>query len=123
MAESNPLYSAEAFAYKGEVSIESIPKMHAMTIGGLCVFLDIVEDTWRDYRGNKGEGFSGVCAQVEGVIRAQKFTGAAAGLLNHAIIARDLGLVDTKDLTSDGEKLPAGGSVIVYLPAKEALEG
>jgi hypothetical protein len=96
--------------------------MRAMTIGGLCIFLDIDENTWRDYRNNKDGTFSRVCGQAEQVIREQKFTGAAAGLLNHAIIARDLGLVDKKDLTSGGEALPAGNSVVIVLPGKEAIE-
>ena len=96
-----------------------------MTIGCLCLFLDITYEGWLQYRDDKKDdpGFFKVCQAAEQTIREQKFMGAAAGFFNHAIIARDLGLVDKKDLTSDGEKLPAGGSVIVYLPAKEALEG
>ena len=101
----HPLLEAQAFAYQGEITENTLPKMRAMTIGGLCIFLDIAHVTWIDYRTNKGGGFSKVCGQAEQVIREQKFTGAAAGLLNHAIIARDLGLVDKKDVTSNGESI------------------
>jgi hypothetical protein len=65
--------------------------MRAMTINGLCLFLCITHDAWSEYR--KRPEFTGVCASIEQAIREQKFTGAAAGLFNHAIIARDLGLV------------------------------
>ena len=66
--------------------------MRAMTIGGLCIFLDCTVETWMDYR--KKEGFSSVMRQIETVMSSQKLTGAAADLLNANIIARELGMVD-----------------------------
>ena len=95
--EANPLWEAKAFAYQGAVTVEKLPKMRAMTIGSLCMFLDISKPAWDDYRAK--EGFSSVCAAVENAIREQKFGGAAADLLNPAIIARDLGLVDKQEHT------------------------
>lgn len=121
--EDHPFQEQNAAAFKGDVTKYNLTKQRPMTIGCLCLFLDIEFVTWCDYRNNKGNAFSYICQAAEQTIREQKFMGAAAGFFNHAIIARDLGLVDKKDLTSDGEKLPAGGSVVVYLPAKEALEG
>lgn len=106
----------------GEVVTHDLPHMMAMTIKGLCIFLDINENTWREYKNNKNADFTRVCQYVEGVIYHQKFTGAAAGLLNHAIIARDLGLVERQDVTSAGKELPAGNSVVIVLPGKEAIE-
>ena len=91
--EDNPLYEVKPFAYQGKVIQEKVPKMRAMTMMGLCNFLDIGESTWDEYR--KREGFTEVCTQVERYLRQQKFEGASADLLNHAIIARDLGLADT----------------------------
>lgn len=95
--EANPLYEAKAFAYQGEVTVSELPKMRAMTIGGLCLFLDIDESTWFDWRTK--EAFSEVVSRVERVIRDQKFAGAAADLLNPNIIARDLGLADKQELS------------------------
>lgn len=98
--EANPLYEAKLTSYQGANTIESLPKMRAMTIDGLCLFLDIDQTTWRDY-GAK-EDFSRVVSQAENVIRSQKFAGAAADLLNPNIIARDLGLRDKQDLEHSG---------------------
>lgn len=99
--EDNPLWESKPFAYQGEVTIAALPKMRAMTIGGLCLFLDIDQTTWADYRGR--EDFSLVTTRVEATIRAQKFEGASADLLNPNIIARDLGLADKSELTgADG---------------------
>lgn len=102
--EQNPLYEGKAFSYEGKVTIASVPKMRAMTISGLCIFLDIGRRSWDEYR--KRQEYLPVCEAVEEVIRQQKFEGASAGLLNHAIIARDLGLVDKSELTgANGDPL------------------
>ena len=103
----NPLYEAKAFAYQGEVAVKDLPKMRAMTIGGLCMFLDIDETTWRDWREGRPD-LSTVITRAEGVIRRQKFEGAAAELLNPNIIARDIGLSDKQSHEHSG---PDGGAI------------
>ena len=92
--ESHPLWETKLFSYQGEISEGVIPKMRAMTIDGLCLFLDITYETWRTWRNENG--FSEVVSRAERVIRDQKFSGAAAELLNANIIARDLGLSSDK---------------------------
>ena len=96
--DRNPLYEARPFAYQGEVKIENVAKMRAMTIGGLCIFLDIARRTWDGYR--QREDFVPVTTRVDEIIRTQKFEGAAADLLNPNIIARDLGLADKSELSA-----------------------
>lgn len=93
--EANPLQESQAFAYQGDVKLQELPKMRAMTIGGLCIFLDISQQAWGEYR--KREGFGEVVTRVEEIIRTQKFEGASAGLLNPNIIARDLGLAEKQE--------------------------
>lgn len=104
--EANPLYEAQAFAYQGTVKQEALPKLRAMTLGGLCIFLDIDRKTWADYAARKD--FIPVTTRVEEIIRDQKFAGAAAGLLNANIIARDLGLADKQEHGG-----PDGGPIAV----------
>ena len=101
--EENPLAEEKLFSYQGEIVRGTISKMRAMTIDGLCVFLDICETTWTNYRQN--DDFMRVTEQVDKIIRSQKFQGAAADLLNANIIARDLGLRDKSDtdITSGGK--------------------
>lgn len=102
--EANPLHEAQAFAYQGAVKIEPVAKMRAMTVSGLCIFLDISQEAFGDYR--KREGFSEVTRRADEIIRTQKFEGASAGLLNPSIIARDLGLADKSELSG-----PNGGPI------------
>lgn len=103
--ESNPLQEEKIFHNAGEITRTTIAKMRAMTIKGLCLYLGICEKTWFNYR--EKEDFLQVITRAEAIIYTQKFEGAAAEFLNSNIIARDLGLKDSKDLTSsDGSMSP-----------------
>ncbi len=100
--EDNPLWEHKVTQYQGDVIEMKIPKLRAMTIGGLCLYLGISTETWCQYR--KKDNFSDICGQVDEVIRLQKFTGAAADQLNPSIIARDLGLADKTEITTQTTK-------------------
>lgn len=100
--DKHPLYEARPFAYQGDVTIKKVAKMRAMTLTGLCIFLDISRRSWDDYEAR--EGFLPVTTRVSEIIRTQKFEGASADLLNPNIIARDLGLADKSELSGPGGK-------------------
>lgn len=94
--ESNPHYEDKLVTFQGVATHEPVAKMRAMTLGGLCVFLDITETTWHEWRKSRKD-LSDIITRVDQVMRTQKFEGAAADLLNPNIIARDLGLVDKQE--------------------------
>lgn len=96
----NPLIEDKVSFFQGVATHEPMHKMQAMTLQGLCIFLDIERVTWRDY--SSKQDFSSVTTRVEEIIYHQKFTGAAADLLNPNIIARDLGLAEKVQQTNDG---------------------
>lgn len=98
--EANPLQAAESVKFQGQGRLMAVPKMRAMSISGLCVFLGIATKTWHNYANN--EAFLHVTSRVSEIMRSQKFEGAAAEMLNPNIIARDLGLADKKELTGAG---------------------
>jgi hypothetical protein len=98
--EANPLWEVKSYMYQGAPVQDQIPKMRAMTIFGLCGFLDISKTCWDEYKVR--EGFGSVTTRVEEIIKRQKFEGAAAEFLNPNIIARDLGLADKSELTGKG---------------------
>ncbi len=106
--EDNPLQAADLVKFQGEAKISMIPKMRAMTMGGLYNFLDIARQTWTDYSTKKD--FSTITTRVESLIRQQKLEGAAADMLNPSIIAREIGLADVSKVdhqSSDGSMTPA----------------
>ncbi|TET59599.1 MAG: DNA-packaging protein [Candidatus Stahlbacteria bacterium] len=110
--EENPLKEEKLFSFQGETHTGEINKIRAMTIGGLCIFLGVSRDTWKNYK--KKKDFLVVTSEVEEIIKSQKFEGAAADLLNANIIARDLGLKEKTELTGENGK-PV--SVGFYLPS------
>ena len=94
-AQGTPLEEEKLFAFQGEVVKDKVQLMRPFTIGALCLFLDIGKNAMSEY--GKRPDFVGVVAQIKETIYEQKFSGAAAGLLNSNIIARDLGLKDRTD--------------------------
>jgi hypothetical protein len=104
--DANPLYEAKLVSFQGVSTLESVPKLRAMTIAALCMYIGINRDTWDEWKRSRPD-FSEVMTWAEDAIYQQKFTGASADLLNANIIARDLGLADKRDLSSkDGSMSP-----------------
>ena len=120
--KENPLCESKPFSSQGEVIYGDVLKMRAMTQEGLCVFLNVSVSTWHNYKA-KPE-YLEVTKHIESIMREQKFSGAAAGLLNPNIIARDLGLKDASEVdhkSSDGSM--ATHSPEDYAKAQAALKG
>ena len=96
--EDNPLKESKLVSFQGDSKLEQIPKMQAATQAGLCLYLGIHEQSWREWRENRAD-LSEVIKNTDMAIRNQKFVGAAADLLNANIISRDLGLADRNEHT------------------------
>lgn len=76
----------------------SIPTQRPYTLQGLFIFLNISAETFDNYSKQPGyETHFEICTHIREIIYNQKFEGAAVGAFNHAIIARDLGLVDKQE--------------------------
>lgn len=103
--DANPLYEDRLVTFQGFARHEPAAKMRAMTLAGLCLFLDVNRDTWDNWKKHRPD-LSEVVTRVEWVVYSQKFAGAAADLLNANIIARDLGLADKGEISG-----PNGGPI------------
>ena len=117
--EANPLYKDQLVTFQGSATHEPVSQMRAMSLHGLCMFLDISRGLWNQWRTTRPD-FLEVIDMVEGAIFRQKFEGASADLLNASIIARDLGLADKKDVTTDGK--PLLGAITINMTPQEAAE-
>lgn len=127
--EDNPLIEVKSYQFQGEPFQDKIPKMRAMTIEGFCLFCGANRkylfqfESEIDTTTEEGQGFSNVINEIKEIIRLQKFTGAAADLLNANIISRDLGLADKTDLTSsDGSMTPRPVSITAIDPTEAAKQ-
>ncbi len=114
-AEDNPIISKELVKFQLESTLVEVPKMRAMTLAGLYRFVGLSESTFLNYE--KVPEYKDTIDLIRGVIFEQKFTGAAAGELNQAIIARELNLADKKDHTSsDGSMTPRPTKIELVAP-------
>lgn len=90
--DDNPLWEHKVAQFQGAPVAMEVPKMRAMTLSGLVIFLDITRDCWTKWK--KDKEFQLTVEKVECIIRDQKFAGAAADLFNANIISRDIGLTE-----------------------------
>lgn len=91
------------------------------TLTGLCIYLGCNSAYFRQFKASisgKEEGFSTIIENIEQIIYTQKFEGAAVGAFNANIIARDLGLKENMDVTSEGQAI-AGFN---YLPPADGQD-
>lgn len=87
-----------------------IPTVIPYTMEGLCGYLDCnkayfshFEAAIADKDDQQSKDFSNVITRIRETLYQQKFTGASVGAFNASIIARDLGLTDKQDLTTNGK--------------------
>lgn len=99
--DANPLMESKLVSFQGESTIEQVPKMKAGTITGACLWIGIHLHTWKEWKIHRQELCS-VIQYAERTLFERKFNGASAGLLNAAIIIRDLGLVDKTEVSGPG---------------------
>ena len=94
--DENPLWEMKVF---GTGLKAKLPHPRAMTLRGLTAHIGIGRRTWDDYRAR--DEFKEICEIAEDIMFDQKFAGAAAGLFNANIIARDLGLSDKSEVDTN----------------------
>lgn len=75
------------------------------TLAGLCIYVGASRSWWNEFKKTANADFLEVISLIDEMIYNQKFEGATAGVFNANIISRDLGLVDKKDMTTDGEPI------------------
>lgn len=97
--KENPLYGQKV------VDKELVPeaRMRAMTEVAFCLWAGVHKETFRLWKlGAVEEGYMQDAAIIiADCIYQQKFSGAAADMLNANIISRDLGLADKREVKTD----------------------
>ena len=103
--DDNPI---EAYDNKGTKNVNLVKFKRPYTLKGFCLYCDATEHWYDNYK--KGlkktdKDFLYICRKIEEIIYNQKFDGAAIGIFNANIIARDLGLSDKSEVKVDGVKI------------------
>ncbi len=101
-ADRNHLEQIEIFSTKAGIVTGRKPLKRVYTVEGLCVHIGITARSWFKWKSPNHPNYRGDLAEVieyvEAIIYEQKFTGAAVGLFNASLIARDLGLADKQEI-------------------------
>lgn len=90
----NPLVKAKAFG-TGLVMQEKVKRYP--TVAGCAIFIGVAPRTWRDWK-KPDHPLQETVLWAEGMMRQIKLEGAAAGIFNSVIVARDLGLKDKSEV-------------------------
>ena len=100
--DENPILKTD---FKGKDSeMVKYDLQRPYTWQGLYVFLGVCNLE----RYKKIDEFVNIFTHIGNIIYNQKFDGATVGIFNHAIIARDLGLTDKTDITTNGKEINIG---------------
>jgi hypothetical protein len=89
-----------------------VPNETPYTWTGLYLFLDIDHKTWDSYEAR--EDFIPICTRVRHIIFTQKFEGAAVGAFNAGLIAKELGMIEKKDVTTGGHPITDNKHEVVF---------
>ena len=128
--DDNPWMKREAIKSGDRAGvIISIPTERPYTLQGLTSYLhtnkgyfDDFEKSLKDKTDEISKDFSVIVTRIREIIYQQKFEGAAIGAFNANIIARDLGLTDKKDHTSNGETIQTPARVLTKAEVKDLLQ-
>ena len=127
--EDNPIEAADN---KGTKNVNVVKFKRPFTIKGFCLYCDASEHWYNEYKGaldpKENKDFLDVCHKIELIIYSQKFDGAAIGIFNANIIARDLGLTDKSEIKTNGPIFAGKVKINVTSPdnakkLKEFLDG
>jgi hypothetical protein len=115
-AIDNPIVTQKTFHASGLITKANEFHERPFKITEMCNFIGLDYSNYTRYR--KEEAYKSTCDTIDTIIYNQKFDGAAVGKFNQNIIARDLGLVDKKDLSStDGSMTPKESTTTVVTGA------
>lgn len=97
-----------------------VPTDRPLTLQGFAAHIGVTHHTLNNYARAKGyKAYFLISKRIRDIIYAQKFEGAAAGIFNHSIIERDLGLVDK---SSHDVKMPSLAFTVASKKQQKAIE-
>jgi len=88
---------------KGTKNVNEVEFKRPYTLQGLCLYLDVntiyfnrFEEERKSENTKEANDFCKIITRIRETIYNQKFEGAAIGIFQHNIIARDLGLIEKR---------------------------
>jgi len=97
----NPMQEEQIVKYKEHYEKVNISKLRVYTLAGLCNFIDIAINTFRNYEQNKD--YMPFITRIRQTIYQQKFEGASSGFFKENLIIRDLGIKDAQEISYNNQ--------------------
>lgn len=97
--EDNPLVEEKVFFNKDGAHREDITHPRPMTLKAMWVHMNIGKASWYDYRAK--EDYANVCEEIDSIIYEQKFSYAAADMMNAQLIGKELGIAEVTKHTGN----------------------
>ena len=103
--EDNPIIVEKLVTLDGRIKRVKSRKKRIMSLQALYVYINVTDRLWRIWREERPDLHEAI-KMVEYVIYSQKFEGAAAGIFNPNLVARDLRLAESHEVSGpDGEPI------------------
>lgn len=115
--DNNPLVKKDWVGKDGDEVYRELGRPY--TIHALCLYLGCNTQYFKTFKAqlpDNDKDFNTILTRIEETIYSQKFDGAAVGIFQQNIIARDLGLSDKKELEHSGD---AKKPVVINWPLGE----
>lgn len=112
--EENPILEEKVFVSQGEVTRVDVKHPRAMLVGSMERFIGVSHGCWIKY--TQREEFEEVCERIKSVIFQQKFEYGCADMLNPNLVARELGLMEKREIISG----PITVQMVDYSDVKDA---
>lgn len=118
-AVDNPIEEEVLGWYQGDATRETIQHVRPFTVAGLCAHAGLDRQLWAEWRKGR-EDLRPIIEWADQIMFEQKFSNAAAGTMNPAIVARELGLAEAMDhRSSDGSMTPKPNIIEFVAPELE----
>lgn len=96
-AESEAIKAIETAAFQGVVSESLVHKPRVFTLTGLALFMGVNINRFARWRTEAG--YSDVMEFIDNVIYEQKYQLGVAGIINHTIVGKELGIDKPQEIT------------------------
>lgn len=99
--DDNPFYESQIVRYKDFHEVIKVPKIRPLTISGFSAFIGMSGSYLHGIKNSPNQELVDVATFIHDFILNNQYEGAVAGLYQHQIVTRRLGLVDRREEVSD----------------------
>ena len=113
--DENPWIKTKTVQTDKGFTNEEIPTQRPYSKMGWYVYIGCSETWLVNFKKTASNDFLRVINEIENIIGTNQWEGASVGTFNANIISRTLGLKESTDITTDGDKITSNPSITVTI--------